>query len=190
MSHRLLPRITASALMIPIALTLLVTSSSYADENKQPNGSPSPSSTSEETVLGSSEASNNNWSGAVIKIRELKRSETGDYAQLIWTLDNKSSTYISLSYLQNETYNYLGTAEASGLVLLDESSGIRFHPYIDSAGECLCAGADYSNTKQFALITGPGAQNTYWASYRLPPEVDKVTIEIPGFLPIKDVPVS
>ena len=189
MSHRLLPRITASALMIPIALTLLVTSSSYADENKQPNGSPSPSSTSEETVLGSSEASNNNWSGAVIKIRELKRSETGDYAQLIWTLENRSSTFISMSYLQNRVYDYNGASEGSGLVLIDESRGLRFHPYIDSTGGCLCAGAEHSPT-QFALITGPGAQNTYWASYRLPPEVDKVTIEIPGFHPIKDVPVS
>ena len=188
MPNRLLPRITASALVVPIALVLLTTSSSYANENEKPNESPSNSP--EEAALGSSEANNSNWDGAVVKINELKRSETGDYAQLIWTLDNKSSTYISLSYLQNETYNYLGTAEASGLVLLDESSGIRFHPYIDSAGECLCAGADYSTPEMFALITDSGYQNTYWASYRLPPEVDKVTIEIPGFHPIKDVPVS
>lgn len=190
MPNRLLPRITASALVVPIALVLLTTSSSYADENENSNGSPSPSNSPEEVVLGSSEASNNNWSGAVIKIKELKRSETGDYTQLIWTLDNRSPTFISLSYLQNSAYNYNGTSEASGLVLLDESSGLRFHPYIDSAGECLCAGADYSTPEMFALITDSGYQNTYWASYRLPPEVDKVTIEIPGFHPIKDVPVS
>ncbi|WP_267887165.1 hypothetical protein [Thermobifida halotolerans] len=40
------------------------------------------------------------------------------------------------------------------------------------------------------MITEPGSHTTYWASYQLSEDTEEVTIEIPGFLPIKDVPVS
>jgi len=55
--------------------------------------------------------------------------------------------------------------------------------------DCVCAGAEHA-PKVFDLVTEPGTQNTYWASYQLPPDVETVTVEIPGFLPVKDVPVS
>ncbi|HLU98208.1 MAG TPA: hypothetical protein VKZ89_15330, partial [Thermobifida alba] len=100
-----------------------------------------------------------------------------------------SSTPIGLGELQNRTYDYFGVTEGSGLVLIDETKGLRFHPYIDSDEDCVCAGADHA-PNVFDLITEPGTQNTYWASYQLPPDVETVTVEIPGFLPVKDVPVS
>ncbi|WP_133742519.1 hypothetical protein [Actinorugispora endophytica] len=168
---------------------LLTNSFAYASENEQPSESTSPSNSSNLPSIGSSQASNSTWEGAIIEIRELKRNETGDYALLIWTLQNNSNADISLGFLENKTYIYPGSSTGSGLVLIDESQGIRFNPYIDSDQDCVCAGADHNPT-MFHLLTSPGFQNTYWASYRLPKETNEVTVEIPGFLPIKDVPVS
>lgn len=189
MLNRILSRVAMGALVIPTVLALLTGSVSHADEDDSPaSDAPAPNS-SETSSLGSSKASNSSWSGAVIEIRELKRSGSGNYAQLVWTLNNRSSSPINLGDLRNRTYNYPGASSGSGLVLFDESNKLRFHPYIDSDEDCICAGADNS-PGMFNLITEPGTQNTYWASYQLPPDVETVTVEIPGFLPVKDVPVS
>lgn len=189
MLNRILSRVMVGALVIPAVLALLTGSVSHADEDDSPASDAPAPNTSETSSLGSSQASKSNWNGAVIKIRELKRSSTGEYTQLVWTLDNKSSQNIGLVELKNRTYNYPGSSNGSGLVLVDKDTGLRFHPYLDSDLDCVCAGADYA-PKVFDLITEPGTQNTYWASYQLPPDVETVTVEIPGFLPVKDVPVS
>lgn len=181
MLNRILSRVAVGILVFPAVLALLTGSVSHADEDDSP--------ALESSSLGSSQASKSSWSGAVIEIRELKRSSTGEYTQLIWTLDNKSSQNIGLGELKNRTYNYPGSSNGSGLVLVDEDTGLRFHPFLDSDLDCVCAGADYA-PRIFDLITEPGTQNTYWASYQLPPDVETVTVEIPGFLPVKDVPVS
>ena len=189
MLNRILPRVAVGTLVVPAFMTLLTGSVSYAVEDDSPaSDAPAPSA-SEASSLGSSQASKSNLNGAVIEIRELKRSGTGNYTQLVWTLNNSSPTPIRLAEFQNRTYNYSGSTSGSGLVLVDKATGFRFHPYLDSDLDCVCAGAEHA-PKVFDLVTEPGTQNTYWASYQLPPDVETVTVEIPGFLPVKDVPVS
>ena len=180
MLNRILSRVMVGALVIPAVLALLTGSVSHADEDDSP--------ALESSSLGSSQASNSSWNGAVIEIRELRRSVAGNYAQLVWTLNNESSKTINLGELRNRTYNYGATA-GSGLVLVDKDTGLRFHPYLDSDLDCVCAGVDHS-PNVFDFIVEPRSQTTYWASYQLPPDVETVTVEIPGFLPVKDVPVS
>ncbi|GLU47758.1 hypothetical protein [Nocardiopsis ansamitocini] len=175
-----------AGILAALTTALLTGSASYAGEA---SSSTSPTPSESRPILGTSEASKSTWDGAIVEIRELKRSKTGEYAQLVWTLKNNSNANISLVELENTTYIYPGSSTGSGLVLIDEKQGVRFNPYIDSDQDCMCAGADHLPT-MFHLITYPEFQNTYWASYRLSAETEKVTVEIPGFLPIKDVPVS
>ncbi|MDD6793176.1 MAG: hypothetical protein PUE00_13570 [Thermobifida fusca] len=139
--------------------------------------------------IGSTTATHSAWEGARIEINELKRSATGQYTSLVWTLYNNSKTEIWLHEFKNSVYSYPSGASGNGLVLIDEERGIRFNTYIDSEKGCLCAGADH-NVVSFVLRTDPGGKSTYWASYQIPEETKKVTIEIPGFHPVKDVPIS
>ncbi|WP_147280050.1 hypothetical protein [Marinitenerispora sediminis] len=161
---------------------LTLVSASHADETTSAGESTS-------TGLGTSVASTSAWDGATIEVNALDRSTTGEYTQLVWTLHNESDTRIRLQDFGNRTYLYPGSTLGSGLVLIDEEHGIRYHPYIDADQDCLCAGSDYVPSK-FQLTTHPGTQNTYWASYQLSEDTDTVTVEIPGFLPIADVPVG
>ncbi|WP_144390126.1 hypothetical protein [Marinactinospora thermotolerans] len=139
--------------------------------------------------LSTGSASRTEWRGATVEINEIKRSSTGSYASLTWTLINESDSTINLGEMRNRTYYYKGSHDGSGVVLIDEENSLRHNPFIDSQGKCLCAGSEHAPLK-FELLTEPGESTTYWASYQLSEDTETVTVEIPGFLPIKDVPVG
>lgn len=179
-----LPLLIAGLLTVTLVLS---TPSAHAQDSVE-NTSSSPSETTLPS-LGSTTAILSEWEGARIEINELTRSTTGQYTLLTWTLYNNSKTAIRLHHFKNSVYLYPSGSSGNGLVLIDEERGIRFNTYIDSEGGCLCAGADH-NFVSFDLRTDPGNANTYWASYQIPEETKKVTIEIPGFHPVKDVPIS
>ncbi|MGI5120783.1 hypothetical protein ACQEU5_14780 [Marinactinospora thermotolerans] len=168
-------------------LALITLPSTFSSAGNNESSTPPPDL--ENNILGSAESSNSAWKGAEIQINELKKTSNEGYASLTWTLVNESQEQISLTGFNNRTYLYRKAAAASGVVLIDENASIRYNPLMDSEGDCICAGADYSPGK-FVLQTEPGASTTYWASYQLSEDTETVTVEIPGFLPIKDVPVG
>ncbi|GAB3210203.1 hypothetical protein GCM10027294_27610 [Marinactinospora endophytica] len=167
------------------ASTIASSPNSHASTAEQ---SPTPENPSIPS-LGSSASSRTNWEGAEVEVNELKRSSTGGYTSLTWTLHNNSTETISLGEMRNKIYYYKGSHDGSGVALIDEENSYRYNPFIDSNEKCLCAGADHSPAK-FKLLTEPGESTTYWASYQLSEDTETVTVEIPGFLPIKDVPVG
>lgn len=172
-----------------VLLTSLLSLSSISHAQDTVSESPAPSQPSSLPSIGSSTPSKNSWEGARIEINEIKRSTESNYTSLTWTLYNESNRTISLNEFGSKTYFYHSGSSGSGLVIFDETKGIRYNTYIDSENDCLCAGSDHSPGK-FRLQTKPGSHTTYWASYQLSEDTEKVTIEIPGFLPVKDVPVS
>ncbi|MFC7329797.1 hypothetical protein [Marinactinospora rubrisoli] len=176
---------SAAAVLTAVAASLTLVSASHADDTSAASSSES----AQPENLGSSRATHSAWDESTIEINALDRSASGRYTQLVWTLHNRADEYISLNAFENTTYWYPGATNGSGLVLFDEENEIRYHPYIDTEQDCVCAGADHAPTR-FRLFTQPGTQNTYWASYQLSEDTDSVTVEIPGFLPIQDVPVS
>ena len=58
---------------------------------------------------------------------------------------------------------------------------------MDSATECLCSG---NTSTEFLAIIDPGEKVAYWSMYSVPEDVDAITLEIPGFEPIEDIPIS
>lgn len=174
--------LAASLLTVALVLT---TTAAHAQDSVET----APSYSKTLPSIGSTTATYSAWEGARIEINELTRSTTGQYTSLTWTLYNNSNTEILLHHFKNSVYSYPSGASGDGLVLIDEERGIRFNTYIDSEGGCLCAGADHT-VVSFVLRTDPGGRSTYWASYQIPEETKKVTIEIPGFHPVKDVPIS
>lgn len=174
--------LAASLLTVALVLT---TTAAHAQDSVET----APSYSKTLPSIGSTTATYSAWEGARIEINELKRSTTGEYTSLTWTLYNNSNTEIILHHFKNPVYLYPSDTSGNGLVLIDEERKIRFNTYIDSEGNCLCAGAE-NDFVSFGLRTPPGNYNTYWASYQIPEETKKVTIEIPGFHPVKDVPIS
>jgi len=179
---RSLPLLSSGLLAIAL---VLVTPTAHAQNSTET----APSSSQALPSIGSTTAAHSAWEGARIEINELKRSTTGQYTSLTWTLYNNSNEVIMIHQFKNSVYLYPSGASGNGLVLIDEERGIRFNTYIDSEGGCLCAGTD-NDYLSFNSKTNPGRYNTYWASYQIPKETKKVTIEIPGFHPVKDVPIS
>lgn len=58
---------------------------------------------------------------------------------------------------------------------------------MDGDGACLCSGI---SSIDFKDRIHPDEQVAYWSMYSVPEDVDAITLEIPGFEPIEDIPIS
>ena len=58
---------------------------------------------------------------------------------------------------------------------------------MDATGACLCSG---NLSFDFKEKIQPGEKVAYWSMYSVPEDVDAITLEIPGFEPIEDIPIS
>ncbi len=71
----------------------------------------------------------------------------------------------------------------SGVHLIDEANNKKYFVVKDSEGDCICS----------RRIEGiqPWSQKALWAQFPAPPdEVQNITVEIPHFPPMQDVPIS
>ena len=75
----------------------------------------------------------------------------------------------------------------AGVTAFSPNEGTRFHPVMDSNAECLCSG-DIS--LEFKAEIDPGEKIAYWSMFPIPDNIDTIDLEIPGFEPIEDIPIS
>ncbi|MFW6639176.1 hypothetical protein ACOALZ_03945 [Nocardiopsis algeriensis] len=136
--------------------------------------------------LGSSPGETENSTGLTASVHEAKRDKSGSFLSITWGIENNSGERVVLTWLSTTTYTYTGSS-FSGVTVRSTETGIKHHPIMDSEGNCLCSGNTSSN-----LQTGidHGDQISYWSTYSVPEDVDTVTVEIPGFEPIEDIPIS
>ncbi|QBI53164.1 hypothetical protein EKD16_06835 [Streptomonospora litoralis] len=73
----------------------------------------------------------------------------------------------------------------SGITLATQN--IQYLPLMDKQNYCTCSG--YAPRIPYSAFVRPGESLDYWAMYHIP-DVETVDVEIPGFDPIKNVPVS
>ena len=120
-------------------------------------------------------------SGVKANITELKRN-SGNTLTLKFTLINGSDQQVHLSggdYTSGD--NKFGTI--SGVYLLDAANKKKYLVVRDADDHCVCS-TDLKNLD-------PKANITLWAKFPAPPaDVQKVSISIPHFSPIDDVPIS
>jgi hypothetical protein len=70
----------------------------------------------------------------------------------------------------------------AGVHLIDPVGKKKYFVAKDSAGKCVCS--------SFGIVPGGGRAN-HWAKFPAPPdEVDRISIMIPPFAPMDDVPLS
>jgi len=112
-------------------------------------------------------------------ITELKR--TGNTVTLKFVIYNDSAT----DFVTNERFtdgDYKGWKSFSGVHLFDQPNKKKYYAVKDSDTICVCTDdIDAIKAKSSATI---------WVKYAAPPETtQKVTVQIPHFVPIEDVSI-
>ena len=119
-----------------------------------------------------------------VEVTELKRT-SGDTLTLKFTMINDSSEAMSFGYDFGEEGKY-GTIDISsvgGVNLIDAAGKKKYLVLRDSAGKCVCS----RGLKDIE----PGTRANLYAKFPAPPEgVEKITVEIPHFIPMDDVPIG
>jgi hypothetical protein len=112
-------------------------------------------------------------------ITELKRA--GNTVTLKFVIYNDSAA----DYATNARFtdgDYKGYKSFSGVHLFDQPNKKKYYAAKDSDSICVCTDdMDAVKAKSSAII---------WVKYAAPPETtQKVTVQIPHFVPIEDVPI-
>jgi hypothetical protein len=115
-----------------------------------------------------------------LEVRELKRT-SGGTVTLKFTIFNDSSENFRISdQLGGITYGY----NVSGVHLVDAAGKKKYQVVVDSEEKCLCSN-DLSSQME------PNSRLSLWAKFPAPPEgVKNITVVVPHFIPMEDVPVS
>jgi hypothetical protein len=104
-----------------------------------------------------------------------------DTVTLKFTLVNASDKSIPGDKFNGS--GYLGYRSMSGIHLIDTVSKKKYFPVADTDHNCVCSNdvADIPSNSQTAL----------WVKFPAPPAtVKKITIEVPHFIPLDDVPIA
>jgi hypothetical protein len=117
--------------------------------------------------------------GVKIAINELKR--TSSTATLKFTVYNTSAkAFTTQGIFDGDEYHRF--RHVGAIHLIDGESKKKYFVVTDSDGRFLCS-------NDIADIP-PGSQITLWAKFPVPPsEVQKITVEIPHFVPFEDVAI-
>jgi hypothetical protein len=118
--------------------------------------------------------------GIRVAINELKR--TSSSVTLKFTLYNDSATTFKV-YGTFDEDPYRGYRNFAGVHLIDTASKKKYFAVADSDRKCLCSDevADMPSNSSVAL----------WVKYPpVPDDVQKITVQIPHFIPFEDVPLT
>lgn len=124
-------------------------------------------------------------SGARVEVTELKRSSGGTltlkfimYNDEAEPISFKSGLLGAEKFEGNKDY-----ASVGGIHLIDAANRKKYMVVRDSEDSCVCS-KDLSRLE-------PGSKINLWAKFPAPPEdVEKVSIIIPHFIPMDDVPIG
>lgn len=149
----------------------------------QPSAAP-PTTASAAPTAGSIASADGEKGGVRVDITELKRT-SGGTVNLKFVITNSGSQELSFAsaYLGESAVSADHYRDVSGVHLLDAANKKKYFVVTDSDRKCVCS-------KDIASVE-PGNKVNLWAKFPAPPpEVTKVTVEIPHFAPIDDVPIS
>lgn len=137
-------------------------------------------------VLGTSPGNAEESRDLVAEIHQAEKDDSGAFLSLTWVIKNNGDGQASMLWLRDRSYSYTGQNFA-GVTMVNPDEGTRYHPIMDGNGSCLCSG---SISNDLVQNLGSGDEVAYWSLFSVPADIDSVTVEIPNFDPIEDVPVS
>ena len=113
--------------------------------------------------------------GVTVSIQDLKRTATAVTLKMVYI--NRTPKDVDMVWLLNMRRD-LGDVH-----LLDTTGKKKYFVVTDSEGNCVCSSG----------LNGlsAGAQLLVWAKFPpVPDDVQKITVEVPRFPPLEDVPIS
>ena len=121
-------------------------------------------------------------SGVTLVVQELKRT-SGGTVSLKFSVTNASNATVDYGYNYGENNRTSDFASVGGVVLVDEANKKKYFVVRDSEGQCVCS---RGLKDQHA-----GETRNLWARFPAPPDdVQKVSVVVPHFSPMDDVPLS
>ncbi len=150
--------------------------SAAADATAQPQSATPVAAALANASLGSSDG---DQPGTKFVIDSLLRGS--DTLTLKFTLVNDSAKELSSTRFNGS--GYVGYRSMSGVHLIDTVSKKKYFPIADTDGNCVCSNNvdDIASNSQVAL----------WVKFPAPPaSVKKITVEVPHFIPLDDVPIA
>ena len=163
--------------MAPISCSVLlvaVAALQAAPQSPKP-GAPAPIATSEGTLAG-----------VRVEVTELKRTG-GETLTLKFTIVNDSDRALQVGDVGISNGALITPADGAsytvgGVHTIDLVGKKKYFVARDGAGACVCS--------QFGAVRGKSRAN-HWARLAAPPAgVDRLTIVVPPFAPMDDVPIS
>ncbi|GAA2003114.1 hypothetical protein GCM10009799_32800 [Nocardiopsis rhodophaea] len=121
-----------------------------------------------------------------LEVHTPQRSKGSDYVSISWTVKAQGGVFKS-GQIQSKTYKYF-QAGVTGVTATDEKSKIRYYPLQDTRKVCLCSGIH--KPRGYILNVESGNLSTFWNSYMISQDVKTVTLDVPGFKPAEDIPIS
>jgi hypothetical protein len=146
------------------------------DAGTQPEGTGSPAAASDPAIA----SSDGDTPGLKVELNSLVRGS--DTVTLKFTVVNNSPKAMGMFYGLGGS-GYAGNSDASGVNLIDTVSKKKYFPLADTDKTCICS-HDIENL-------APGTQVALWVKYPAPPpSVAKISVDVPHFIPLDDVPIS
>ncbi|WP_246062056.1 OmpA family protein [Haloactinospora alba] len=162
------------------------------DEQESENGSNDSSDPADDdTILGEAgpDDQDEDTENLEVAVNAVQRSSSGGLTSLTYTITNNGNEEADPIYhfLKSGIFN-CGQASDSrldGIQLIDEKTNTKYKTLTKSNEDCLAPKGNGD-----AADIAAGESRTVWSSYWTEDETSKVTVDIPGFEPVKNVPVS
>lgn len=121
--------------------------------------------------------------GVTLAVKEFKRASGGTLS-LKFTITNNSAKDLDVGYSFADSDNSIKDfASIGGVQLIDPVGKKKYFVARDSDGRCVCS--------QGLKDVKPGSSINVWAKFPAPPDdVQKISIIVPHFSPMDDVPIS
>lgn len=120
--------------------------------------------------------------GTKVQVQELKRSSNS--LMLKFAIVNNSEKPVSFGYNFGDKSNEIKDfSSVGGVTLVDSVGKKKYFVVRDTENTCVCS-TDLKDIK-------PGSRANLWAKFPAPPDdVQKISVVIPHFGPLDDVPIS
>jgi len=158
-------------------------STATAATTTAPAPQPTATTASVAPAAGAVAATDGETGGTHIDVTEFKRS-SGNTVSLKFVLSNNGSERFDMwGYKLGDRESKSDYKGVGGIHLVDPVNKKKYFVVRDSEGKCVCS-------NEVADVQ-PGSRVNLWAKFPAPPpEVSKITIEIPHFQPMDDVTIA
>src|SRR5438067_1900261 len=122
-------------------------------------------------------------SGMKVVVQELKRTSGGTISMKFTITNGTDKRTRGGNEFGDKDHEYIDYNTVGGVQLVDEAGKKKYFVVRDTAGKCVCS--------QGIKEISPGETVNLWARFPSPPDaVQKITVIVPHFQPMDDVPIG